>query len=65
MRAFTVYSIYMGNMFLIDQVAVMTLNHPSAAVTLLLAAYCRRLYNKLREVAPKDYVRIWFIPLRK
>lgn len=36
---------------------------PSVALTPLLAAYCRRIYNKLREVNPKEYVRLWFIPL--
>lgn len=35
----------------------------SVALTPLMAAYCHRIYNKLRKVAPKEYVRLWFIPL--
>lgn len=36
---------------------------PSALLTLLLVAFCRRLYNKLRELNLKEYVRLWVIPL--
>lgn len=36
---------------------------PSVAVTLLLAVFCRRLYNKLRRLNMKEHGRLWLIPL--
>lgn len=36
---------------------------PSVALTLLLAVFCRMLYQKLRGLGPKEYVRLWVIPL--
>lgn len=36
---------------------------PSVVLTLLMAEFCRRLYQKLQGLNPKEYVHLWFIPL--
>lgn len=36
---------------------------PSVVLTLLPAMFCRMLYHKLRGLNPKEYVRLWVIPL--